>query len=274
MATRVSENNDTEAAAERQAPSGAIVYQAISREGEEELERSSAALFWSALAAGLSMGFSMIAEGLLTAHLPDAPWRILIAKSGYSIGFLIVILGRQQLFTENTLTPILPLLRKKDRHTFVNVARLWSIVFIANLLGALIVGVVAARSAAFDAPVQHAFIEMGYEAMKHGFATMLLRAVFAGWLIATMVWLLPFAESARVWVIIFITYVVGIGQFGHIIAGAVEVFTLASAGQASWGSVCASFLLPTFIGNVLGGVFLVATINHAQVIAGGDGEDL
>jgi formate/nitrite transporter FocA (FNT family) len=272
--THMSEKDDKEAAAERQAPSGAIVYKAISREGEEELERSSSALFWSALAAGLSMGFSMIAEGLLTTHLPDTSWRILIAKFGYSIGFLIVILGRQQLFTENTLTPILPLLRKKDRKTLFNVARLWSIVFIANLVGALIIGVVAARSAAFDAPVQDVFIEMGHEAMKHGFAIMVLRAIFAGWLIAMMVWLLPFAESARVWVIIFVTYIVGLGQFGHIIAGAVEVFALAAAGQAAWGSVAGSFLLPTFIGNVLGGVLLVATINHAQVIAGGEGEDL
>src|SRR4051812_23722722 len=113
----MSDKSDNAAAAQRQAPSGAIVYQAISREGEEELERSSSALFWSALGAGLAMGFSMIAEALLTTHLPDAPWRILIAKFGYSIGFLIVILGRQQLFTENTLTPILPLMRKKDRKT-------------------------------------------------------------------------------------------------------------------------------------------------------------
>src|SRR5215207_8851999 len=101
-------------AEERSAPSGKVVYKAILKEGEGELARSSSALFWSGLAAGLSMGLSMIAEGLLHAHLPDAPWRPLVAKFGYSVGFLIVILGRQQLFTENTLTPVLPLLRRKD----------------------------------------------------------------------------------------------------------------------------------------------------------------
>ena len=95
-------------AEERSAPSGKVVYKAILKEGEEELARPSSALFWSGLAAGLSMGFSMIAEGLLTNYLPDAHWRPLVAKFGYSVGFLIVILGRQQLFTENTLTPILP----------------------------------------------------------------------------------------------------------------------------------------------------------------------
>src|SRR3954454_8465175 len=95
-----------EEAEERSAPSGRIVYKAILKEGEDELTRPSSALFWSGLAAGLSMGFSLVAEGLLRHRLPDAPWRPLVTKFGYSAGFLIVILGRQQLFTENTLTPV------------------------------------------------------------------------------------------------------------------------------------------------------------------------
>jgi formate-nitrite transporter family protein len=261
-------------AEERSAPSGKIVYKAILKEGEEELARPSSALFWSGLAAGLSMGFSMIAEGLLHAHLPDAPWRPLVAKFGYSVGFLIVILGRQQLFTENTLTPVLPLLRRKDGATLVNVSRLWAVVLVANLLGALLVAVVAARTEAFDPHVREAFAEMGRKAMEHGFGATVLRGVFAGWLIALMVWLLPFAETARVWVIVIITYFVGLGNFSHIIAGAVEVFSLAAAGQAAWSAVLGSYVVPTLLGNVLGGVTLVATLNHAQVVAGGGGEDV
>src|SRR5881394_226374 len=108
-----SNEKDEREAEERSSPSGAIVYKAILKEGVDELARPSSALFWSGLAAGLSMGASLIAEGLLDSYLPDAPWRPLIAKFGYSLGFLVVILGRQQLFTENTLTPILPLLQEK-----------------------------------------------------------------------------------------------------------------------------------------------------------------
>src|SRR3954462_5359193 len=118
-------DKQNEQAEERSAPGGAVVYKAILKEGDDELERPSSALFWSGLAAGLSMGFSMIAEGLLHAYLPDAPWRPLVAKFGYRVGFLIVILGRQQLFTENTLTPILPLLQRKAGATIANVSRLW-----------------------------------------------------------------------------------------------------------------------------------------------------
>ena len=261
-------------AEERSAPSGKVVYKAILKEGEEELARPSSALFWSGLAAGLSMGFSMIAEGLLTAYLPEAEWRPLAAKFGYSVGFLIVVLGRQQLFTENTLTPILPLLQRKEGAGLANVLRLWAVVLAANLLGALIVALVAAQTNAFDPEVRRAFVEMGHKAIAHDFWTTLLRGVFAGWLIALMVWLLPFAESARVWVIVVITYVVGLGHFSHIIAGAVEVFALAAAGQTTWANVFGGYIVPTLIGNVLGGVTLVATLNHAQVVAGGRGQDV
>ena len=122
----------------RSAPSAAIVYEAIRREGEEELNRTTSALVWSGLAAGLSMGFSFLMETLLRLHIAESDWRPLITKFGYCIGFLIVILGRQQLFTENTLTPILHLLNRKDSETFWKVVRLWSTVLGANLAGALV----------------------------------------------------------------------------------------------------------------------------------------
>ena len=261
-------------AEERSSPSGKVVYKAILKEAEDELERPSAALFWSGLAAGLSMGFSLVAEGLLRAHLPDKPWRPLVVKLGYSIGFLIVILGRQQLFTENTLTPVLPLLRRKDLPTLANMLRLWAVVLGANLLGALIFAWVASRTNAFEPDVRHAFIAIGHESLRHGFGTVLLKGVFAGWLIALIVWLLPFAEAARIWVIILITYVVGLAQLSHIVAGSIDAFVLAWEGEKTWPGVIGGYILPTLIGNTLGGVTLVAALNHAQVVAGGEGEDV
>jgi formate/nitrite transporter FocA (FNT family) len=270
------EQVEEEEVQERAAPSGKIVYRAILKEGREELERPSSALFWSGIAAGSSMGFSLITEGLLRAHLPDAEWRPLVAKFGYSIGFLIVVLGRQQLFTENTLTPVLPLLVEKERraYCFKNIGRLWGIVLLANLLGALAVAWAIGKGDVFEPEVRAAFLAIGHEALGHSFLTTMLKGIFAGWLIALMVWLLPFAEAARFFVIITITYVVGIGQFSHVVAGAAEAFHVALAGEKGWGEVLGGFIVPTLIGNILGGVTLVAALNHAQVTAGGDGQDL
>lgn len=252
---------------ERKSPSAKVIHDSIFKEAEEELSRSSSALFWSGLAAGLSMGFSMISEGLLRAYLPEADWRLLVSNLGYSVGFIIVILGKQQLFTENTLTPILPLLHRKNAKTLWHVLRLWGVVLIANLIGTLIIAFVVACTGVFDPHVQKAFEEIGHKAMEPSFEATLLRGIFAGWLIALIVWLLPYAENARLWVIIILTYVIGIGHLSHVIAGSVEVFTLAFMKKSSWWSVLGAFTVPALIGNIIGGVAIVAVLNHAQVKA-------
>jgi len=245
-----------------------VVHEAIRAEGEDELKRPPAALWWSGLAAGLSMGFSMATMGLLQAGLPDAPWAPLVSSLGYTIGFLIVILGRQQLFTENTLTVVLPLFRRRNWLTLRLVARLWFIVLVANLLGALIFALGATLTNAFPEGVADAFSAIGHHAIQGSFLDTFFGAVLAGWLIALMVWLMPSADTARVTIIVIITYVVALGGFAHIIAGSVETLYIMVSGEIGPLRYLWDFFLPTLTGNVIGGVALVATLNHAQVIAG------
>lgn len=252
-------------AEEKSAPSAHVVYEAIRKEGGHELERKTSSLAWSGLAAGMSMGFSFLTQALLKQHLPEASWEPLITKLGYSVGFLIVILGRQQLFTENTLTVILPLLLQKTGRVLMNVARLWAVVLVANLAGAFLFAWVTARTGIVDPGLHQTLDRIGNEAMSQSFGINLLRAVFAGWLIALMVWLIPAAESARIWVIVALTYVIGIAHFPHIIAGAVEVFYLGISGVRSWADILGGYALPTLIGNTIGGVALVAALAHAQI---------
>jgi formate/nitrite transporter FocA (FNT family) len=250
---------------EQSRPSAALIHETIRAEGESELERTAAALLLSGLAAGLAMGFSLAAEGLLHARLPDAPWRELVSNLGYTVGFVIVVLGRQQLFTENTLTPVLPLLHNRDSATFWGLLRLWALVLLANVIGTWIFAAVIAHSEVFDPGTKLAFAEIGRHALEFSFGTTLLKAVFAGWLIALMVWLLPAAESARLLLIVFITYVVALGGFSHIIAGSVDGFYLVETGEATWAEFFGRFFLPTLLGNVAGGVALVAFLNYGQV---------
>jgi formate/nitrite transporter FocA (FNT family) len=183
------------------------------------------------------------------------------------VGFVLVVLGRQQLFTENTLTPILPLMLHKTRAMFRNVLRLWSVVLVANLLGAIVIAWALGNTGVFRPEVRRAFTEIGGESLSVSFGLALLRGIFAGWLIAFMVWLLPFSEAFRVVVIIGVTWLVGVGQLTHIIAGSVEVLYMATTGAAPIEQVVLDYMLPTLIGNIIGGVALVAALNHAQVVS-------
>ena len=263
---------------ERRSPTGEVVYEAVFQEGEQELKRPVSALVWDGLAAGLSMGFSFLGAGLIRAFLPDAQWAPLLASFGYTLGFLIVILGRQQLFTENTLTVMLPLMRRHDAHTLGQVLRLWGVAFAANVVGAMIfaaniVGAIvfAAVLAHTDVVQPHVFESLRHtalDAMPGSFGIAFVRGIFAGWMIALVVWLLPFAESARVGVIVILTYIVGLARLTHVIVTAVDGSFSAFVGDATWSAFLAHGLVPALLGNILGGVSLVAALNHAQVIAG------
>lgn len=256
---------EREQATGRSTISAAVVHEAIRKEGERELCRPPMALAWSGLAAGLAMGFSLVAQGLLHAYLPVASWTPLLDNFGYSMGFLIVVLGRQQLFTENTLTVILPLLAHPHRGTFLLVVRLWTIVLCTNLVGALLFAMIVAHTTLFPPEVQRAFAEISQHSLHGGFGMTILRAIFAGWLIALMVWLLPAAEGTRTHIIILLTYLVSLGGFAHIIAGSVDVLYLVNIGAVSWFTYFGNFMIPTLIGNIIGGVTLVALLNFAQV---------
>jgi len=253
----------------RTALRAAVVFETVRREGQQELERPSAALAFSGLAAGLSMGFSLVASGVIRASLPPTHWRGLLENLGYTLGFLIVVLGRQQLFTENTVTAIIPLLDAPDKRTrFFQVVRLWSIVLLTNLAGALLFALALTHTNAFDPEVKQAFLEIGQHALSFGFGTVLVKGVFAGWMIALMVWLLPAAERSKVSVIVIVTYVVGLAGLSHIIAGSVEAMYAVVSGSESWGHYLLGFLLPVFIGNSAGGVLFVSMLSYAQVAPG------
>lgn len=262
------DEREKEVVEDRLAPRAAILFEAIRLEGASELERPIAALAFSGLAAGMSMGFSLVAMALLRVAVPaGAPWRSLFENLGYTVGFLIVILGRQQLFTENTVTAILPLLDSSDRlRTLVKVARLWAIVLATNLVGAALFAYAVVKTPAFTEPVRAMFLEIGRAAASESFSTILLRGVFAGWLIALLVWVLPGAPNNQFWIITLISYVVGAAGLSHIIAGSIEVMTTVAAGERPWTAYVAGFLVPVFIGNAVGGIGLVSLLNYGQVV--------
>lgn len=245
-----------------------VVHEAIRKDGDEELRRPVSALAWSGLAAGLSMGFSFVAQTLFRYYLPETSWRPLLTNLGYPLGFLIVIIGRQQLFTENTLTAIIPLLARRNLTTLLAVLRLWAVVLAANLAGAHVFAWAMARVPILKPEFHDSMRAIAINAANVGFTDALVRGIFAGWLIAMVVWMLAASDSGRLSIIVILTYIVSLAGFTHIVAGSVEVLYLVATGLKTWRSYLSGYMLPALIGNTLGGVALVSALNHAQVIAG------
>ena len=241
------------------------IYEIIREEGEEELRRPDDSLWWSGLAAGVLMSMSVVAEGLLRLHLPDTPWRPLVENFGYCVGFLIVILGRFQLFTENTITTVLPLTAEPSFRNFARTARLWGIVFFANVVGTLLFALAARYGGIFSPPQVQSFLELAHHFMDRDRFDMLLHGVPAGFLIAALVWMLPNAKNADFLVIAVITYLIALGDMAHVVAGSAEVFLLLVHGDIGLFGYLGDFLLPAFVGNVIGGTALFTLLAYGQV---------
>lgn len=245
-----------------------VVHEAIRRDGEAEMGRGPSALAWSAFAAGIAMGMSFLAEALLKYYLPpDAHWAPLVTKLGYSIGFVLVILGKQQLFTENTLTPIIPLMHEKTLAKFGKVAMLWTFVLLGNLLGAHLIAWFLGATPVLRPEFHSSLAEVAQETTTPDFWTMLIRGIPAGWLIATIVWLRAAIDSGELAVILIVTWLVGVAGFTHVIAGSIDYLYLVATGDAAWMSWLSGFLIPVLAGNIIGGVTITAALNHAQVAA-------
>ena len=206
-------------------------------------------------------------QAALQSGLPDAPWRRLVTSFGYCLGFLIVVLGQQQLFTETTLTAVIPALTERTLAMLGRATRVWAIVLAANLVGTFIFGGMLALAGAMPPELTAALTEIAHHAQHTNFGHTVLLAACAGWLIGLMVWLLPGAGPARPLIIILLTYAVSACEFPHVVAGSVEAAYLLIKGDTSAADYLLRFLAPTLLGNCIGGTLLTALLNHAPIVS-------
>ncbi|MFZ2237281.1 MAG: formate/nitrite transporter family protein [Dokdonella sp.] len=257
--------DEHETVEDKSPPRAAVLHEIIRRVGQEELSRGVAALAWSALAAGLSMGFSFLARAVLHRYVQDFPAGFLIEGFGYTFGFIVVIIARQQLFTENTLTVVLPVMTSPSWHQVGRLLRLWGVVLVGNLLGVTAFALGLLKLQQFDAATQASFLEIGRELMHNTPFEMFSKGILAGWIIAMMVWMMAATEQSRLAIIIICTYLIAISGFTHIIVGSAEAMYMVFAGETTFADAVLHFGLPTLAGNVVGGSLIFALISHAQV---------
>lgn len=243
-----------------------LVYEVIRREGEDELDRSHRSLMLSSAAAGLAISASVIGEAMIKKQLPDQLWAELVADIGYTFGFIIVILGRLQLFTEHTITAVLPIAYSPTPRNILRLLRIWGLVLAGNVVGCTVAAWYLVHSGAFDPDAVTAILELGRHIVGDPFHIVVAKGVGAGFLIAALVWMLPSAGSGgRVGVIFIVTWLIAIAEFAHVIAGTVEIATLVLAGERALGDVVLGFWLPALIGNMIGGTALFAVLAYRQV---------
>lgn len=248
-------------------PRAAVVYEIIRTEGEAELIRPFSALWWSGVAAGISIGFSFLSEAALAAHLPASDWKPIIAKLGYAVGFLIVILGRQQLFTENVLTAVLPVISRRKLDWLISMVRLWGIVLAANVVGCFVFALSLSALPIVDADVSHELGQIVMRLMQNTPAEMFAKGIGAGWIIAALVWILASSEDLHFFIIGLLTYLIALFGFAHIVAGTAEALYGVLTGVTSFWQAFGGFFLPTLAGNIFGGTVLFSVLSYAQVRA-------
>ncbi|HTG38067.1 formate/nitrite transporter family protein [Sphingomonas sp.] len=256
---------EREDVAERQTGSALVIYEVIRAAGDEELHRPASGLFFSALAAGIGVCASLLGVATLRGHLPDAPWVELVAALGYTLGFIIVVLGNLQLFTEATVTAVLPVVADPRPINVLRLFRLWGIVLVGNLVGTFIVASMIAQTWIVDAEGLDGALEFAGHLTEYGFGELLVLGIPAGFLIASLAWILPNARENALGVVIAITWLVSAGGFAHVVVGSAEAWLLLLAGQVGIAWVLFGFILPAFLGNVIGGSGLFALIAYGQV---------
>ena len=253
-------------------PSAEDIYNQVAKNAREELKRSSLSLAISAFGGGTFMGLSAMGTAIALALLGPSSSATIISRMFYPLGFIVVILGRSQLFTENTLYPVALVLAEK-RHLW-NTARLWAIVLPSNVLGALAFASLAALTPALNPKVVDALVQLGLDATANPASTVFWSGVMGGWIIALAAWLVSGSHSitGSVMLVWMLTFVVGLGNFAHCIATSGEVFIAILTHHAAW-SVYPRWFFPAVAGNIAGGVLMVTILEYGQVIAGKDDEE-
>ena len=175
-------------------------------------------------------------------------------------------MARLQLFTENTITTVVPVMIDPCAHTIGRTARLWSAVLVANIIGAFIVAAFFAHGGVLTEPVAAAFTELSEHATSFPPFEGFMRGIPAGILIAAIVWMLPSSKRNEIGLIVLFTWLIALGDFTHVIAGSVEMAYLMVQGQLDATPAFVGFFLPVLLGNVVGGTLIFTVLTYAQVM--------
>jgi formate-nitrite transporter family protein len=258
--------NSSETAEETRRLTAHEILKAALENARSELSRSVVKLGFAGVAGGITMGLTGLGVASVRAILGDTGWHETAAYLLYPIGFIAVIIGRAQLFTENTLYPVVLVL--DERRNLLQMLRLWVVVFAANILGAWMFALLMAKTSALRPEILSELVKLGLVATSGSFAHFFWSGVVGGWLIALVAWTVTASHwtIGQLAMIYLLTLLVGIGHFAHCIASSCEILTAVIFGSLAPG-IYFYWLLAATLGNICGGVVIVSLLNYGQVRA-------
>jgi formate-nitrite transporter family protein len=237
--------------------------------GLKEHHRSNIGLFMSSLSAGLEVGFSILLIGIIytlfKGEVSTSKLYLMMALV-YPIGYIFVIIGRSELFTEHTVLATIPVLNGEA--TLKSLAKMWAIIYLGNLLGGYLFGLIVLQFNIKSHLVSLDFFYFVSEKMvSYSSGNILISSIMAGWLMGTLSWLLSSAQDtlSRVLMIFLITFIISIAGLHHCIVGSIEIFMafFGEANKIKWKEFL-KFQGISTIGNIIGGVVLVAIIKFSH----------
>jgi len=242
----------------------AEIYSNVEDNARSELKRSAMSLAFSGLAGGLGMGLTGIGVASAAAILGDSAWAKFAALLFYPLGFIAVVIGRAQLFTENTLYPVALILSER-RHLLATL-KLWALVFVFNIVGATMFAALAVKTGGLHPEVARELVSLGRAAVAGAAAHVFWSGVIGGWIIALMAWIVSGSSwtISQIVVIWSLTVVVGMGHFAHCIASSGEILSAVFSGYVRLPDYL-SWLASATAGNISGGVIFVTLLNFGQV---------
>ena len=236
------------------------VFQRIIAAADEEIDTGTRELFFSSLAAGFAITLTFLIYSSMTAKT-DNP---VLAAMLYPIGFIYIILGGYQLYTENTLPPVALVLERLA--SLPALFRTWVVVAVGNFAGGLFGALILAQTGVFSPEAAAAAIDISQKGVETGVWDLFFKAGFAGLIVAGVVWL-DFAarETVSRFFLVYIAFLlIPLADLFHVVVSFTELMYLVFLGEAALLSGLVGFVLPVLLGNTIGGVVLVTLVNYFQ----------
>ncbi|SDC25244.1 formate/nitrite transporter family protein [Natrinema hispanicum] len=237
------------------------IFQRIVAAADEEITSGSRELFFSALAAGFAITITFLLYASLTASTDGHP---ILSKLLYPLGFIYIIIGGYQLYTENTLPPVALTLERLA--SIPALLRHWSIVLAGNFTGGALGAVALSWGGVFDEPAATAAMELAEKGVATPWWALFSKAAFAGLIVAGVVWIVYASQDtiSRLVVVYMAFLAIPLGNLFHVVVSFTEMVYMVLAGELALVVGVTEFVLPVLLGNTIGGIVLVTVVNYFQ----------